>query len=114
MGSFLNRPCRVHHTRAIHIEKFEQYHTPGKLLARIVERAIPVMEVISNPILQTEEAMTDLAKILSSEAVNLNLNSVLEELGQSQHGKLTQDPAFEGVPDVRPVFKPIVSNFHAS
>lgn len=82
--------------------------SPSQLLSKIVERDIPVMSVVSNPVLETPEVMAEIAKALSSEAVNLGFKNILEQLGQSP--EVTLSDAFSDVPEVSPVLKEPVSH----
>lgn len=78
--------------------------SPGQFLSKIVERDIPVMSVISNPVIESPEVMSGIAKTLSSEAINLGFKGILEQLGQ--HSDIaTAGDVFEDVPDVMPVRK---------
>jgi hypothetical protein len=56
--------------------------TPGQFLSKIVERDIPVMSIVSNPVIESPEVMSDIAKALSSEAINLGFKGILEQLGR--------------------------------
>jgi len=93
-------------TRALHTDEPMEGPSPGQLLSKIVERGIPVMSVVSNPVLESPDVMAEIAKVLSSEAVNLGFKSILEQLGQSP--EVTVPDAFLDVPEVLPVLKKVV------
>lgn len=93
-------------TRALHTEEPMEGPSPGQLLSKIVERDIPVMSVVSNPVLESPDVMAEIAKALSSEAVNLGFKNILEQLGQSP--EVTVPDAFSDVPEVLPVLKKVV------
>ena len=85
--------------------------TPGQFLSKIVERNIPVMSVVSNPVIESPEVMSDIAKTLSSEAINLGFKGILEQLGQSSDIATPNDDVFANVPDIMPVTKEVVCHF---
>jgi hypothetical protein len=94
--------------RAIRSEKPLEGPTPGQFLSRIVERNIPIMSVISNPVIESPDVMSDIAKTLSSEAINLGFKGILEQLGQRSVIAKPDDDAFADVPDVMAVRKAVV------
>ncbi|KAF8153987.1 hypothetical protein B0H34DRAFT_661867 [Crassisporium funariophilum] len=82
----------------------ENGKTPAYLLARLVDRDISVMSVVSNPYLNSPATVLDIVHTLSSEAVNLGFHSVIKELGQNQDSASTND-ILRDVPGVRPVYR---------
>jgi len=82
--------------------------TPGELLSKIVERNIPVMSIVSNPVIESPEVVSDIAKALSSEAINLGFKGILEQLGRSSDIATPNEDDFADVPDVMPVRKEVV------
>ncbi|KAJ3514954.1 hypothetical protein NLJ89_g2072 [Agrocybe chaxingu] len=100
--------CHQVKTREIHTEDDVNGHTPGYLLGKLVDREIPVMDVVSNATLESAELMTEIAKMLSSEAVNLGFKDVLQQLGHTQPVEATP-PILKDVPEVMPVYKTVTS-----
>jgi hypothetical protein len=66
------------------------------------------MSVISNPVIESPDVMSDIAKTLSSEAINLGFKGILEQLGQRSVIAKPDDDAFADVPDVMAVRKAVV------
>ncbi|KAF8902625.1 hypothetical protein CPB84DRAFT_1775848 [Gymnopilus junonius] len=83
-------------------------HDPGYLLSKIVERNIPIMDVVCNPFLTDPKTITEIAKDIAIQALNLGFKHVLADLG---HSKVATDEndLFQDVPEVMPVTKPVVT-----
>ena len=65
------------------------------------------MDVVCNPFLTDPKMITEIAKDLAIQALNLGFKDVLADLG---HSKVASDEhdEFQNVPQVRPVVKDIV------
>lgn len=76
---------------------------PTTLLSNLIEREISPTNVVADRIFSSSEEASDIIKLLSRAAVELNLSSVLAELGQAESlGSHVPDP-LEDVPEVSPV-----------
>jgi len=69
------------------------------------------MSVVSNPVIESPDVVTDIAKVLSSEAINLGFKGILEQLGQSSDIATPNEDVFADVPKVMPVKKAVVCVF---
>ncbi|KAG2742603.1 DNA/RNA polymerase [Suillus brevipes Sb2] len=78
---------------------------PATLLSNLIERGISPTAVVADRVLATSEEASDIIKLLSKSAVDLNHPRVLAELGQAESlGRHVPDP-LEGVPEVKPVVR---------
>ncbi|KAG2148047.1 hypothetical protein DEU56DRAFT_869723 [Suillus clintonianus] len=76
---------------------------PTTLLSNLIERDISPTAVVADRALASSEEASDIIKLLSKSAVDLNLPRVVAELGQAESlGSHVPDP-LEGVPEVKPV-----------
>jgi len=86
---------------------------PTTLLNNLIEREIPVANVVADRIFSTSEEASDIIKLLSKAAVELNLPNVMRELGQAESlGSHVPDP-LENVPEVSPVTRLNVHTLHS-
>jgi len=70
-----------------------------------MDREISPTNVVADRIFSSSEEASDIIKLLSKAAVELNLSHVLVELGQAQSlGSHVPDP-LEDVPEVTPVIR---------
>lgn len=82
---------------------------PTALLRGVVDRRIPVSQVVSSRSISSDQEAVDIIKILSKTAVEMNLVSVVDELSRTQAlgNSLLPDP-LQDVPEARPVLRPKV------
>lgn len=86
----------------IHLSKLPN---PATLLSNLIERGISPTAVVADRVLATSEEASDIIKLLSKSAVDLNHPRILAELGQAESlGRHVPDP-LEGVPEVKPVVR---------
>ncbi|KAG1773841.1 hypothetical protein EDD22DRAFT_841721 [Suillus occidentalis] len=84
----------------VHLSKLPN---PTTLLSNLIERGISPTAVVADRVLTTSEEASDIIKLLSKSAVDLNHPRILAELGQAESlGCHVPDP-LEGVPEVKPV-----------
>ncbi|EGO20169.1 hypothetical protein SERLADRAFT_363576 [Serpula lacrymans var. lacrymans S7.9] len=80
-------------------------HNPTKLLTSIIDRQISVSHIVSDRVFTSSEEASQVIKLLSRAAVDLNLSRVVSELGQIE-AMATQSPdPLESVPEVTPVMR---------
>ncbi|KAG2159046.1 uncharacterized protein EDB93DRAFT_1076283 [Suillus bovinus] len=78
---------------------------PTTLLSNLIERDISPTAVVADRVLASSEEASDIIKLLSKSAVDLNHPHILAELGQAEFlGSHVPDP-LEGVPEVKPVLR---------
>lgn len=82
---------------------------PTTLLRGVVDRQIPVSQVVSSRSISSDREAVDIIKLLSKTAVEMNLVSVVDELSRTQAlgNSLLPDP-LQDVPEARPVLRPKV------
>ncbi|KAA1474146.1 DNA/RNA polymerase [Dentipellis sp. KUC8613] len=84
-------------------------HTPTTLLRNIIDRQIPITAVISDRAFTNSKDVEQVIQLLSKAAVELDLPSVLQELGQAEAlGALDtlQTPELPEVVPVHPISEP--------
>ena len=86
---------------------------PEYIVSKMVDRKIPVMDVVCNPFLAEPALITDVAKALAVAAAKLGFRSVLTDLGHSSSIPF-EDPVLRDVPEVSPVTKETVRLCHIS
>ncbi|KAG2119134.1 uncharacterized protein F5147DRAFT_565537 [Suillus discolor] len=78
---------------------------PTTLLSNLIERDISPTAVVADRVLASSEEASEIIKLLSKSAVDLNHPRILAELGQAEFlGSHVPDP-LEGVPEVKPVLR---------
>jgi DNA-directed RNA polymerase len=79
---------------------------PTAILRGIVDREIPVAKVIASRSVNSDEDAAEMIKVLSKTAVEMNILSVMDELGQTRTlgSKLLPDP-LQDVPEAMPVLR---------
>jgi DNA-directed RNA polymerase len=79
---------------------------PTAILRGIVDREISVSLVVASRSVSSDQEAVEMIKVLSKTAVEMNILSVMDELGQTQSmgSKLLLDP-LEGIPEAMPVLK---------
>jgi len=89
--------------------KLEELHNlnPEYIVSKMVERKIPVMDVVCNPFLAEPALITDVAKSLAVAAAKLGFRDVLADLGHSISMPI-EDPVLRNIPEVSPVVKETV------
>lgn len=75
---------------------------------RIIEREVSVSRVVADRSLSSSDEATEIIKLLSSAAAEMNLIKVVVELGQAQAMGSYVDP-LKNVPEVLPVLRTKVS-----
>ena len=82
---------------------------PTALLRGVVDRQIPVSQVVASRSISSDQEAVDIIKLLSKTAVEMNLVSVVDELSRTQAlgNSLLPNP-LQDVPEVRPVLRPKV------
>jgi len=82
---------------------------PPALLRGIVDRQIPVSQVVASRSVSSDQEAADIIKLLSKTAVEMNLVSVVDELSRTQAlgNSLLPDP-LQDIPEARPVLRPKV------
>ncbi|KAG1900468.1 DNA-directed RNA polymerase N-terminal-domain-containing protein [Suillus fuscotomentosus] len=84
---------------------------PTTLLSNLIERDISPTAVVADRVLASSEEASEIIKLLSNSAVDLNHPRILAELGQAEFlGSHVPDP-LEGVPEVKPVLRLAVYTF---
>ncbi|KAH0833941.1 DNA/RNA polymerase [Lanmaoa asiatica] len=79
--------------------------SPGKLLSRLTTRGMSVQDVISDRVFTSSEEASEVIRLLSKAAIEMNMSRVIAELGQVEAmGTGRLDP-LDGVPEVTPVKK---------
>ncbi|KAF8554653.1 DNA/RNA polymerase [Imleria badia] len=79
--------------------------SPGKLLGRLTARSISIQDVISDRVFTSSEEASEVIRLLSKAAIELNMSRVIAELGQVEAmGTGHLDP-LNDVPEVTPVKK---------
>ncbi|KAF8130200.1 hypothetical protein EV363DRAFT_1399395 [Boletus edulis] len=79
--------------------------SPGKLLNRLLARGISIQDVISDRVFTSSEDASEVIRLLSKAAIEMNLSQVIAELGQVEAmGTGHLDP-LNDVPEVMPVKK---------
>ncbi|KDR74040.1 hypothetical protein GALMADRAFT_212223 [Galerina marginata CBS 339.88] len=81
---------------------------PGYLLSKIVERKIPIMDVVCNPFQTDPNVITAIANTVAVQALNLGFKQVLVDLGHAKVGFEAED-VFRDVPEVMPVVKEVIT-----
>lgn len=78
---------------------------PATLLSNLMDRNISPTNVVADRVFSSSEEASDIIKLFSKAAVELNLSHVLVELGQAQSlGSHVPDPLVD-VPEVTPVIR---------
>ncbi|KAJ7206038.1 DNA/RNA polymerase [Mycena pura] len=87
------------------IHRFPDYapRTFTAILSDLVRADIPITGVISDRVFTSDEEAAEIAARLSRSAIDLNLPTVVAELGEAH--SLAVDDTEEAVPEVRPVVK---------
>ena len=82
---------------------------PAALLRGLVDRQIPVSQVVASRSVSSDQEAVGIIKLLSKTAVEMNLISVVDELSRTQAlgNSLLPDP-LQDVPEARPVMRPKV------
>jgi len=80
---------------------------PEYVVSKMVERKIPVMDVVCNPFLAEPALITDVAKSLAVAAAKLGFRDMLTDLGHSISMPI-EDPVLQNIPEVSPVVKETV------
>lgn len=85
---------------------------PPEMLRGIVDRQIPVSQVVASRSVSSDQEAVDIIKLLSKTAVEMNLVSVVDELSRTQAlgNSLLPDP-LQDIPEARPVLRPKVELF---
>lgn len=83
--------------------------SPAALLKGIVDRQIPVSQVVASRTVSSDREAVDIIKLLSKAAVEMSLVSVVDELGKTRAlgNSLLPDP-LQDIPEVKPVLRPKV------
>lgn len=82
---------------------------PGKLLSRLTARGISIQDIISDRVFTSSEEASEVIRLLSKAAIEMNMSRVIAELGQVEAmGTGHLDPLSD-VPEVTPVRKLAVS-----
>ena len=86
--------------------------SPAALLRGIIDRQIPVSQVVASRSVSSDQEAVDLIKLLSRTAVEMNLVSVVDELSRTHAlgNSLLPDP-LQDIPEVLPVLRPRVGLF---
>ena len=74
---------------------------PRKVLSQVVERGVPVMDIVTSSHFATPEASSEIAKFISNIAFQLGFTAILKELGH--FNVMAQGSVLDGVPEVNPV-----------
>ena len=86
--------------------------TPSMLLRGIVDRQIPVSNVVASRSVSSDQEAAGVIKLLSKTAVDMNLVSVVEELSSTQAmGNSHLPDPLQDIPEARPVMRPKVKAF---
>ena len=82
---------------------------PPALLRGLVDRQIPVSQVVASRYVSSDQEAAKIIRLLSRTAVNMNLVSVVTELSRTQTlgNSLLHDP-LQDIPEAKPVMKPKV------
>ena len=85
---------------------------PHALLRGMVDRQIPVSHVVASRSVSSDQEAADIIKLLSKTAVDMDLASVVNELGRTHTlaNSLLPDP-LQDIPQVNPVLRPKVQLF---
>lgn len=80
--------------------------SPSTLLKGIIDRRIPVPQVVASRSVSSDQEAVNLIKLLSKTAVEMDLISVVDELSKAQAlgNSLFPDP-LQDIPEVRPVLR---------
>ena len=80
---------------------------PEYLVSKIVDRKIPVMDVVCNPFLAEPALITEVAKALALAAAKLGFKDVLADLGHSSSTPI-EDMVLRDIPEASPVTRKTV------
>lgn len=86
---------------------------PEYLVSKIVDRKIPVMDVVCNPFLAEPALITEVAKALALAAAKLGFKDVLADLGHSSSTPI-EDMVLRDIPEASPVTRKTVRLCHFS
>lgn len=71
------------------------------MVSQVVERGVPVMDIVTSSHFATPEASAEMAKSISNIAFQLGFTDILRELGH--FNTMAQGSVLDGVPEVNPV-----------
>lgn len=79
---------------------------PSALLKAIIDRRIPISQVVASKFVSSDQEAVDLIKLLSKTAVGMDLISVVDELSRTQAlgNSLLPDP-LQDIPEAKPVLR---------
>ncbi|KAL0952784.1 hypothetical protein HGRIS_007009 [Hohenbuehelia grisea] len=81
----------------------DDLQSPASLLTKLLDRGISVPHVVSDRVFYDSKEASEVIQVLSKAAVDLNLSSVVSQLGMTETVGQVYDDPLEGVPEVRPV-----------
>ncbi|KAF8064220.1 DNA/RNA polymerase [Lyophyllum atratum] len=79
--------------------------SPSHILTRLVQREVPVANVVSDRTMTSSEEAVEIIKLLSKAAMQLNMPRIISELGQAEIIGTQVSDALDDVPEATPVMR---------